>query len=224
MSAEPTIGQPLATRVYELLSQDIIAGRLAPGTPLVQEQLAARYEVSRTPVRDALSQLTNDGLALQVTGRGYFVNDLSRNDISDVFEVRYSLESLALRKAIGRHTPRHLARLRALVEESRLLSPGDSVGLFKLSAEFHLVLLEPCGNAYLLDVLTGVWDHPIQRRITLTYRQGRQHQDRIVADHESLIRAVREGDLELALQILRACHDPEDARGAPLAPDGEPEG
>lgn len=214
-AAEP--GQPLAAHVYDVISEDIVAGRMAPGTPLGQVQLASRFEVSRTPVRDALTQLTTDGLVRLVPTKGYFVNDLSRDDVSDVFAVRFALESLAFREAFGRHTARQLHHLRMLASETLLASTEDGTEVFDISLAFHQALMEPCGNPYLLDVLSGVWSHPIQRRITLTYRPGSEHIRRIASDHAAIVQSLDDGDLDAGLGVLQDCHNPVDHRGAPLA-------
>ena len=74
-------------------------------------------------------------------------------------------------------------------------------------------------------MLSTVWNHPIQRRITLTYQPGEQHMERVAHDHDRLLDALEANDLEAALAVLRSCHDPFDHRGAPLgrsAPGAEP--
>lgn len=215
--SEMELGQPLAARVYQAISEDIIAGRLVPGTSLGQVQLAARFDVSRTPVRDALTRLTTDGLVHLVPTRGYLVNDLSRNEVGDVFAVRFALESLALREAFGKHTPRQLHRLRMLASETLLANTEDGTEGFDISLQFHQSLMEPCGNSYLLDVLSGVWSHPIQRRISLTYRPGRAHICRIASDHEAIVKSLEDADLEAGIRILQDCHNADDHRGPPLA-------
>ena len=200
--------RPLAERVYDRLCEDIIGGALPPGSALVQEQVAAQYEVSRTPVRDALTKLTHEGLATLVPGRGYLVNTLSEDDIRDVYEVRYALEAMAARQAVGRHTPQQLVRLRASVDEYETLSPDAIEELFRLSADFHEKLLEPCPNAYLLSTLSAMWAHPLQRRIMMTYRLGPEHQARVVRDHRSILEALAQGDADRLVELLRTCHDP----------------
>lgn len=108
--------RPLAVRVHEQIASEIVSGSLKPGTALVQEQVAAQYGVSRTPVRDALALVAMEGLATLVPGSGYVVNDLTAQDVQNVFEVRYHLEQLAMAQAMGRHSPAQLVRLRALID------------------------------------------------------------------------------------------------------------
>lgn len=196
--------QPLADHVYHAITDDIIAGRLAPETPLGQIALAERFSVSRTPVREALTRLATDGLVRLVPARGYFVNDLSRNDVQDVYAVRYALESLALREAFDRYTTSDLQRVRALAV--RPLAGTSSQDVFEATLQFHRRLAAPSRNAYLLEVLGGVWTHPIQRRISLYHRPSEERIREFVADHTAIVDCVENHDLEGALKLLYKCH------------------
>ena len=204
--------RPLAVRVHEQISSDIIDGKIPAGSALVQEQVAAQYGVSRTPVRDALTQITLEGLATLVPGQGYIVNDLTAQNVKDVYEVRYTLEAMAARQACGGHSAQQLIRLRAMVDEFESLDPNDAAGLFEMGRQFHAALVEPCPNEYLRTTLAAMWDHPIQRRITMTYRQGREHQQNMARDHRRILEALNSNDADTVVEVLRFCHDPNDAR------------
>ncbi|MFF5791962.1 GntR family transcriptional regulator [Paeniglutamicibacter sp. NPDC012692] len=199
--------RPLAVRVHERITSEIVDGTLKPGTALVQEQVALQYGVSRTPVRDALAQIAMEGLATLVPGSGYVVNDLTVQDVHHVFEVRYALEQLALRQAIGHHTPAQLVRLRALIDEFETVEATDAGEQFRLGREFHLKLIEPCPNNYLRDTLQNIWDHPIQRRITRTYPIGAEHQATVAREHREILAALTPGDTEKIIRLLGSCHD-----------------
>lgn len=209
----------MAVRVHERIASEIVEGTLKPGTALVQEQVAAQYGVSRTPVRDALAQIAMEGLATLVPGSGYVVNDLTTQDVHDVFEVRYALEQLALRQAIGRHTAAQLVRLRALIDEFEIVDSADAGEQFRLGREFHLKLMEPCPNNYLLETLHNIWAHPIQRRITRTYAIGPEHQASIAREHREILRALPLGDTETIIRVLGHCHDSRDI-ATQLPPEG----
>lgn len=212
MPTVPNDNRPLSERVYDLISSDIFNGKITAGSTLIQEQVAAQYGVSRTPVRDALAKLSHDSLTTLVPGKGYIVNDLTDRQVEDVYEVRHTLESLAARQACGRHTPAQLVRLRALLDEAEILDPQDAAELFRLSRAFHVGLVEPCPNSYLLGVLNSIWDDPIQRRITMTYDQGVEHQGKVVADHRRILEAVIDNDPDTMAAVLKYCHDPMDER------------
>lgn len=168
--------------------------------------------MSRTPVRDALTRLATDGLVRLIPARGYFVNDLSRNRVHDVYEVRYALESLGLRSAFPHYSPAELNTLQALTDD--LLRDADSAhpDVFDASLQFHRLLVLPCRNDYLMETLDGVWSHPIQRRISMSYRPTADGVRAIFATHSSIVRCIRDGDLEGAVEVLHRCHSlPDDA-------------
>lgn len=208
--AAPNDVRPLAVRVYEQMSTDIIRGAIESGTALTQETVAAQYGVSRTPVRDALTQLTLEGLTTLVPGKGYIVNQLNEREIENVYEVRYALESLAVQRAAGSYTPQQLVRLKGLIDETETVDPTDSAELFRLGRAFHLALIDPSDNDYLRGVITSIWNHPIQHRITLTYRQGPEHQAKVVNDHRNILQALKDQDGSRAIEVLAHCHDVKD--------------
>ncbi|MDJ0356228.1 GntR family transcriptional regulator [Paenarthrobacter sp. PH39-S1] len=214
MAAQPRDVRPLAVRVYEHISGDIVSGVLPAGTALIQEQVAAQYSVSRTPVRDALTQLTLENLTTLVPGRGYIVNQLDDREIANVFEVRYALETLAVRRTCGVYTPQQLIRMNSLVEETAIIDPADSLEIFRLGRAFHIALMEPSGNDFLVNVLTSIWNHPVQKRITLTYRQGATYLAKVVHDHRGILQALRDNDAVAAVEVLSRCHDVSDPNRA----------
>lgn len=188
-------GRPLPLRVYEVVRDMIVEGELEADAKLVQEQLAEQLGVSRTPVRDALGRLANEGLVTWLPGGGYVVNDLTVQDVMQVYQVRQSLELLGVRLACGRHGPAQLSRLRALVEEMAAEDP-DSPAQFDLNRRFHYALIEPCGNDLLLQMIDGLWDHPVNRRITRSYQHEPGQVQRMVDEHRQIIEAAAAKDVE----------------------------
>jgi DNA-binding GntR family transcriptional regulator len=104
--------QPLAEVIYRKPSQDIGDGVYEPGPRLVQDQVAKELGVSRTPVREALQRLAQDGCADRVHGRGYVVCAASVTGISQVYQVRTQLEPLAVRLAFDYYSVRNRAEFR----------------------------------------------------------------------------------------------------------------
>ena len=101
---------PLRDVVFQTLRQAILTGELKPGERLMEIHLANRLGVSRTPVREAIRMLTLEGLVTMITRRGAEVSRISRQDISDVLEVRGSLDALAVRLACERITEAYFFR------------------------------------------------------------------------------------------------------------------
>lgn len=180
--------------VYEAIRDAIVDGRYAPDDQLVQEQLAEELGVSRTPVRDALNRLAHEGLVTGVLGRGYLVNDLTDQDINEVFQVRERLEVLALELACGRLNRLQEARVRTLIEEMDAADPADVSLQYELNRRFHQALVEPCGNQLLLTMLDQLWDLPVSRRITRSYVHDAENVSLMVAEHRAILEASLAGD------------------------------
>ncbi len=192
--------QSHAETVYEALKQAILSGTLAPGATLREEELARRYQVSRTPVREALSRLESEALAERYQGSGLVVSELGPDDIIDLYVLREALEGLAARLAASRRTEIDLARLEVLQALSqRAVQDGDLSRVSKLNSEFHFLMWHIAGNRPLSRAINGV--HESVQRFhdnTLAY-PGRLEQS--VKEHADLIEALRERDHLAAEQI-----------------------
>jgi len=101
-------GRSLYVTVYDRIKQDIVLARLHPGEPLFEEDLAARLQVSRTPIREALRKLNHDGLVRIVPNKGAFVRVLTPRDIREIYEIRGALESFATAEAATRLSDQQL--------------------------------------------------------------------------------------------------------------------
>lgn len=194
--------RPLAVRVYEAIRDSIVEGEVAADTQLVQEQVAEQLGVSRTPVRDALNRLAHEGLVTWSPGNGYLVNDLTEQDVTEVYQVRFTLELLATRLASGRHTPAQLAHLRGLIEEMAAESDAPATRYFDLNRRFHHALIQPCGNQLLMQLVDNLWDHPVNRRITKSYVHNRANVGQMVAEHRELLAAAEDGDQQRLVKLL----------------------
>ncbi len=194
--------RPLSERVYETLRDRIVTGDLPADTQVRQEQVAEDLGVSRTPVREALSRLVQEELVTLVPGNGYLVNDLSDEDINHVFEVRLSLELTAARLAFSRHNSVTIAGLHALIDEMASADAADASAQFELNRQFHRALNEPCGNPLLMKIVDGLWDQPINRRITKAYLRGGQNTAAMIQEHRAIVDAVDESDGERFLLLV----------------------
>lgn len=194
--------RPLAERVYETVRDSIVNGDVGADSQLIQEQVAEQLGVSRTPVRDALNRLAHEGLVTWTPGTGYLVNDLTEQDITDVYQVRYNLETLAARLACGRHSQVQLARLAALIEEMAAEDPSADARHFDLNRKFHRAVIEPCGNQLLIQIIDNLWNHPVNRRITKAYVHDHDNVGTMVAEHRDILAAARAGDEDRLVALV----------------------
>lgn len=197
-----TIGashQPLRDAVLDALRDAIIGGQYVQGERLVEEEIAGRFEVSRSPIRDALRVLATEGLVELEPRRGARVAVLGFERARDLFEVRAPLEGLVARLAAERRSDDAVAQLRELVERGEQAGRGDQLdSLPALNTEFHAQLAQAAGNAllaatlaHLSDLIRWAYASHIRRRWQDSWSEHRRILDAIAAGDTD--RAYAEG-------------------------------
>jgi DNA-binding GntR family transcriptional regulator len=190
----------MRTSVYERLKQDIVGGTMAPGHALVEAQLAEAYGVSRTPVREALHRLQQDGI-IQRGERGLEVVAPSAEQILEIYEVRVVLEAAACEAAARRRTEVDLARLHGVLESSPKAKGATAEVLTHANNQFHEAVWHASHNGTLIDLLERLHVH-LRRypSTTLTY-PGRW--DEALGEHAELVAAIDARDARKAARIGR---------------------
>jgi DNA-binding GntR family transcriptional regulator len=162
----------LVDRATDVLREAIVTGQLVPGSPLVQEQLATELGISRTPLREALRRLEQEGLVAVRAKRGLAVAELSPEALVDTYDVREVLDGLAARLAAERISPGELAELRVIHERSLdHIESWDPEGWMAANARFHAAILRaghspalqramPAGRMSGLLLFPGLFLHP----------------------------------------------------------------
>ena len=134
-------GQPLSAGLYSDLQKDILSGELASGSKLTEQVICNRYNVSRTPVREALRQLESDGLIENIPNRGAFVTGLTRRDISDLFDLRALFEIQAVEWAVKRMTSEDIDALSETVDFMEFYTLKDDVEkVLTFNSQFHSII------------------------------------------------------------------------------------
>ncbi|GGM02420.1 GntR family transcriptional regulator [Deinococcus aerophilus] len=146
--------QPIAsTRVVDVvrdqLRSAILSGELEPGSRLSVPELARRFQVSRSPVREAVLLLVGEGLAVEHTRRGVEVARLEVSDLLELYDLRAALEGLAARLAAERMSGAELAALRGVLDAQGAAAVGDPRRFRELDHRFHEIVVQTCGNARL---------------------------------------------------------------------------
>lgn len=189
-------------RIYELLKRRIIDGRFPPGAKLTEESLVKELGVSRTPIREALNRLAQDGLITIIPYRGAFVTTLSEEDVRDVFEIREALEGMAARLAAERMTPKTLARLRRHFKEGMAASRGNGyVEYSHADREFHEALARASGNRQLIQFLKALADRFQMIRRQTVRLSGRAQKS--FREHLTVIEALSRRDPHMAETRIR---------------------
>ena len=190
-----------ADRLRDQLEQDIVTGALRPGERLDEQSLAARFGVSRTPIREALMQLATAGLVDLQPRRGAFVASLSLKDVIERFEVMAALEGTCGALAARRITePERLALLEAH-QACAQQAPGDADTYYYVNERFHHVIYDACHNIYLAEQARQLHDRlkPF-RRLQL---RARSRVATSLTEHQAVVDAILNGDSARAEQLLR---------------------
>jgi DNA-binding GntR family transcriptional regulator len=184
----------LAHTTADALRERILAGLFAPGERLVEAEIARQLGISRGPVREALAKLREEALVRDVPRRGWFVSELTANDIREIYELRSAIEARAARLIIQRGDPAAFTRLGALFDGMRQAAAADDRERFaQLDLDFHEDLTRLSGNSRLHRVFVnqaGVLRTLLRLEITTQYASL----DGILAEHEHLLKEIQSGD------------------------------
>jgi DNA-binding GntR family transcriptional regulator len=188
-------------QVRDRLREDILAGRLKPGTELSEVALARDFGISRGPLREALGRLASEGLVTVTPRRGAVVTQLSRQEFIDAYQVREALETLAVRLAVPLFSDAEVAHLRELCELMARAARENQVRLFfDTNNSFHEALVRGSRNQKLHEVhrmLVGQMVPYLPRSLEL---RGNLQQS--VAEHEAILAAIEAREADRAAELL----------------------
>lgn len=191
-------------RVYNRLKKAIIKNDLLPGQTLTIEGLAQGLGVSRTPVREALLMLKQEGLVEgdMISGRGTFVAGLTHDDLQEIFEVREAVELFAIQVVIDRIRASQLQNMRKKLEQH--LSPTNAqevASAAEADLEFHRAIVEATGNKRLREV----WNQ-LAVQFRRFWDEGRTSSDRAKEDIQDCLKVIaslEQGESEQAMTALK---------------------
>ncbi|NLG46539.1 GntR family transcriptional regulator [Gordonia sp. (in: high G+C Gram-positive bacteria)] len=194
-----------ADRVYDEVKELILTCELNGGEMISEGEIAARCEVSRTPVREAFLRLAAEGWMRLYPKRGALIVPIGESEARDVLDARVLLEGHAMSSVVG-DSDAVVAletRLRDNLARHRQVDPADSAEFARLDAEFHQLIVAAGRNELLSDFYTSLGER--HRRMTADrLRRDATMPDRIVADHAALADVVKAADPERFAEMLAA--------------------
>ena len=191
---------PLRDVVFNTLRQAILKGELAPGERLMEIQLAEKLGVSRTPIREAIRKLELEGLVLMIPRKGAEVAKISEKSLRDVLEVRRSLEELAIELACQRMTDEEIEQLGERQNDFKnAINKGNAMNIAETDEAFHDVIYLGTGNDKLVQILNNLREQMYRYRVE--YLKEEQTRNLLVNEHEELVKAIRDGNVERAQEI-----------------------
>ncbi|PSS60539.1 GntR family transcriptional regulator [Ensifer sp. NM-2] len=190
----------LSRKVVEAIRNEILSGRLEPGSRIRQEELAHQFEVSRIPVREALRQLESDGLVTLRANSGAWVAKLNVQEFIEIYKIRERLEPLALRESVPHLTDDQIARLDEL--RAAMAEDTNVEDFLQMDREFHLLTYSGARMTNLIDMIERFWNTTQHYRRMFTENASHERRWIIHAEHRLLVEALRRRDQDEAERIL----------------------
>ncbi len=198
--AGESIALPRSEQVYRQLKADIMNARILPSERIYESVIVEQFDASRTPVREALQRLHSDGL-LDRNGRAYVVPEITLQLVFDVYSAREALECKVLE--LLPQTGVELAGISAHLDVMQdALTARDYEMFSRADMAFHLEIARECGNRFLEDLLSTVWDKVLLIR-NIAFRQPARIEESLI-EHRRIVAAIRRGHVPVAVEEMRA--------------------
>ncbi len=193
---------PLRDVVFNTLREAILRGDLVPGERLMELQLASKLGVSRTPIREAIRMLEQEGLAITIPRKGAIVAGMTEKDMQDVLEIREALEELSVQVACDKITDEQITVLRETMENFKeSLKSGDIKRMAEADVEFHNVIYQATDNPKLISMLSNLQEQMYRYRVE--YLKNPDNHDQLLQEHEAIYKGILEKDKDGVTQMIR---------------------
>lgn len=186
-------------RIAQSLREAIWAGKLKSGQPLRQDEIAAQFNVSKIPVREALAQLKSEGLVMFYPNRGAIVSELTPAEVDELYTMRIALECAALERAIPMLTIADLGHAEKIL--TALDNEQNVVHWSELNWQFHATLYRSSGMPRLMETVKTL--HFNISRYLILYLDEMDYQATSQAEHRTILEACRQGDIPAATISLK---------------------
>lgn len=194
--------KPIREMIYESIRLAIFSGELKAGDRLVENELAEKLAVSRTPIREALRKLETEGLIKHVPRKGVVVTGFSPDDIIEIYSIRQAMEALAITYTVKNITEAETEQLKTLIQEMKeLYRQNNTSALFDASQKFNDILVKSCRMPRLINLINTYQEY-LERFRVVTMGQPERKQAAL-REHEAILAAVIQGNAEEAARLVR---------------------
>ena len=194
--------QTLREKILETIREAILKGNLKPGEKVAEPELAERFGISRTPIREAFRQLESEGYLTVIPRKGAVVAALSEQDVQEYYAIKSILEGYAAELAADKLSEKELEKLEAINERLKKLAAEEDVKTFyRVHNEFHELFLKASGNNKLVELIQQLGMKFNRLRMASLSVEGRMNIS--VAEHEKLLEAFRRHDGATAENLVK---------------------
>ncbi len=192
----------LVSSIAESIEEQILSGSLKPGERLREQQLCEEFDVSRSPVREALIILENQGFIVKEARKGVRVAIATHKKVVDAYTIRANLESLATYLAVKRNKSGLIENLKILNNKlKQACTAGRVKEYYRINLQFHETLINQCGNEQLIYMLQLFIKQTARYRKEILSAPGKMEES--LKNHKKLIDCLEEGDAEAAEKIRK---------------------
>ncbi|MCI8447077.1 MAG: GntR family transcriptional regulator [Eubacterium sp.] len=194
---------PLRDVVFHTLREAILKGDLRPGERLMELQLASKLGVSRTPIREAIRMLEQEGLAVTIPRKGAEVAKMTEKDMEDVLQIREALDELAVQVACDKMTAQQLKELTlAMKNFENAIQAGKLKKIIEYDVEFHDIIYRATDNPKLVTLLNNIREQIYRYRVE--YLKGKENYPMLVREHEEIVTALKQKNKERVADAMRS--------------------
>lgn len=200
-SCNKSVRQTLQSRAYETLKKAILNGYLRPSQRLTEIELSNQFEISRTPVREALFLLSREGLVEKLSSGGFAIAQFDRKDAKETCELRKALELFAIEMAVRNITKIEIKKLEEnLNEQKKAIKEGSVERIAESFMEFDKMIYDSCGSKVLTRALEAIRD-----RIYLYGAMALRHNEKMehaIQNHSEIVKALKAKDLSRTKKVI----------------------
>lgn len=193
---------PLKHQAYEMIKNNIVNCVYAPGTVINEELIREEIDASRTPIRDALSRLEQEGLVKILPKKGILVTQVTMKELNMIYETRDLLEPYAV-KNYGNRIPQETYMKYYQMYSGYLKNPGQAYSFTEMDESFHQMLMEATENSYFLNIYSTI-ESQIRRTRVLTGRTSTERLCQTMEEHLAIVKAALKKDWEEAAEAMRS--------------------
>ena len=194
--------QTLREKILEMIRDAILKGTMKPGERVSEPELAERFGISRTPIREAFRQLESEGYLEVIPRKGAVVASLSERDIEEFYAIKIILEGFAAKMAAEKLSEKDIERLESINERlQKIADDGDVKSFFRVHNEFHDLFIKAAGNDKLYEMINQLVMRFKRLRLASLSQPGRMEIS--VEEHRNMIEAFKNHDGERADSLVR---------------------
>ena len=193
---------PLTRLAYERLRESILSGQMAPGEIYNEMSLAKEMGVSRTPVREALLELSSQGLVTFLPRKGVQVNYFTERDVEEVYEIRNAIELAIVEKVARNAAAYSFSKVeKALSENAKAAEKQDAQTFLRADRALHHELAALCGNRRMMVIISNLRD--IIHLMSVEALTKPHRLEEVPAEHRQVVEAIRAGEVDKAIEAMR---------------------